>query len=273
MKKTLLQIVQSTLGAMDSDLVDTIGETVESEQIAVLAEEVYYELATYASIPQFERLAQLVGKSTRDQATVMELPENCTDIKDIRYQHTDANGKTCMVSIHYVTPEVFLNTQLALKVGDDNVDVNLMEDGIKIPYLTDRGPTCWTSFDEQELVFDAVDRAVQGDETLHNDASLVLAYIVPKFKMEDTYTPEIPPKMFSQYMNQIKEYSFNEQKQIAEPIRTRNAERQHHRNRHFTGIYDGSDKGRGNENQGFGRPSVGRGYSSRRGSSGLPIIR
>ena len=43
-KYTLLEIVQKTLSAMESDRVDTIDEVEESVQIAEMAQDVFYEI-------------------------------------------------------------------------------------------------------------------------------------------------------------------------------------------------------------------------------------
>lgn len=243
MRKTLLEIVQSTLGSMDSDAVNSIGDTIESEQIAITAQEQFYELATYQRVPQYEQLTQLIGLSDSDKATVMHLPKDATDIKDVRYKHTDSQGYTEFRDVHYVDKDQFLDSQLKLRVGDSTVGENVFDDNIRVPYRNDRGPTCWTSFDDYHLVFDAIDTVTQNDDTLHNDNSLVIAYIIPEFELRDDFTPDVPTKLFPQYMNMIKEINSYEQRQTPNPLRTRDAERQNHRNRHFASITDGSDEG------------------------------
>lgn len=252
MRKTLIEIVQSTLGSMDSDAVDDIDETIESEQIAITAQEQYLELATYQRVPQFENLTQLVGLSDNTKATMMKIPEGATDIKDVRYQHTDTQGRTFFKDVRFVDKETFLDAQLQLKVGDDYVGENILVGNVRIPYRSDRGPTCWTTFDDEHLVFDAIDTVYQKDDTLHNDSSMVLAYIIPEFELRNDFTPDLPVKMFPQYLNMIKEINTNEQRQIDSEPRTRRAERQGNRNRHFGSITDGSDEGFA------GRPDMGR---------------
>ena len=264
MRKTLLEIVQSTLGSMDSDAVDSIGDTIESEQVAITAQEQYLELATYQTIPQFEQLTQLVGMSDNTQATVMKLPEGATDIKDVRYKHTDIKGNTQFMDVCFLEKDEFLDMQLKLRISDPNVAENVFEGNIRVPYRNDRGPCYYTSFDDEHLVFDSIDTVVQLDDTLHNDNSLVIAYIIPEFELRDDFIPAVPDKLVPQYLNMIKEVNSYEQRQISNEVRTKRSERQGHRNRHFASITDGSDKGsskpsgsgrygrRGRDN-GFGR--------------------
>jgi len=262
-RKTLLEIVQSTLSSMDSDLVNHIGDTQESEQVALLAQEQFIELATYQRIPQFEQLTQLEGLSDITQATVMRIPECATDIADVRYRHVRNDGTEYMEPIRQLTKSDFLDEQLRL--NQNVMGTNVLSDNILVPYRTDRGPRCFTTFDDKYIVFDAIDK--EFDDTLHNDASMVLAYVIPEFLMEDDFIPPVPLKMLSQYMNMIKEVAHHEQKQYNNPFRTRDAERQGHRNRHFGGILDGLDQGEGSTRE---RPRQGRptyGYRYGRGRS------
>lgn len=242
-KKTLLEIVQSTLGSMDSDSVDSINDTVESEQVALTAQEQFFELATYQRVPQFEQLTQLVGLADTDQRTVMLIPDDTTDIKDVRYKHTNTDATTKFQEVHYVSKDEFLDTQLRLKVGEALIGENILDGNIRIPYRMDRGPSCWTTFDDEHLVFDSIDTVEQGDDTLTNDNSMVIAYIIPAFSLTDTFVPDVPVKLFPQYMNMIKEANSYEQRQINNEVRTRKSEKQGHRNRHFASIADGSDEG------------------------------
>ena len=47
MKMTLLDITQSILSAMDSDYANSIGDTVEAEQVATIVKETYYYNCSY----------------------------------------------------------------------------------------------------------------------------------------------------------------------------------------------------------------------------------
>lgn len=248
--KSLLTIVQSILSSMDSDAVQHIGDTAESEQVALLVEEQFNKIATYQRVPQFEQLTQLLGLSDSDRATVMKIPDRATDIADVRYRHTKSDGTEVFRTVEHVMKSNFLDAQLSMNT--ENIGVNILDGNIRVPYRTDRTPTCWTTFDDEHLVFDSIDQDV--DNTLHNDSSLVLAYIVPEFKLEDDFLIPLPDKMINQLLDNCKETAFYEQKQSNNPFRTRDAEREAHRNRHFGGITDGLDQG---ENQQRQRPNYG----------------
>jgi len=243
-KMTVLEMVQSTLGAMNSDAVLTIGETIESEQIALVVKETYYDIATDLDLPQWNKLSQLDGLGDTDKATVMVLPEAYTDIMSIRYKYTveNDNGRLAFsMPIPYTDPDIFLDRALALDTTEANVEVNILADNVQLPYYNDRRPSCWTTFDDNEIVFDAHDLGIE--TTMHNDHSLVLVRLVPEFVMMDDFIPDLPDKAYPAFLAQVKEVAFGEQKQINNDIQGRRGRRGKYRNRVQAGINDGLDQG------------------------------
>jgi hypothetical protein len=142
LKMTVLEMVQSTLGAMDSDAVDTLGETIESEQVALVCKEVYQQIAVHLNVPQFKKLTQLNGLSDLSRATVMRLPNEFTDIAEIRYRRKleDGSGRFRMDKIFYVEPDEFLERQLELDTTEAVVGENVLEGNVRVPYYNDRAP-------------------------------------------------------------------------------------------------------------------------------------
>ena len=267
-KLTVLEMVQSTLGAMNSDAVLTIGETIESEQIALVVREVYYDLATDLDLPQWNKLSQLNGLGDTTQATVMELPPTYTDILSIRYKHRlqgDNNRVVFSDPIEYVGADQFLSRQLRLDTAEANVGVNVMDGNVPVPYYNDRRPQCWTTFDDNRVVFDAHDLSL--GTTMHNDASMVLVRHVPEFEMTDDFIPDLPDKAYPMYLAMIKEVAFGEQKQVSNTIQERKGKRGKYRNRVQSGINDGLDQGQAVGHEDYSRPTYGR-HSRRYGIEG-----
>lgn len=256
LKKSLLQVVQSVLGAMESDAVDTIGETPESEQVVMIAQEVYEELATYQDIPQFQKVSQMLGSNSVSLATVMKIPADCTDIGIIRYKQFSDSGRVKMERIEYQDKNTFLDSQLCLDTSDTaKVGENVFPDNIRIPYYKDRNPCYWTSFDDETIVFDAVN--TNYENTLTNDNSLVISYVVPEFKLEDTFLIPLPDQLQSQYLAQVKEVAFSEQKNIPNQIQSEKSRRQRKRNWHHASSTDGLNNGnQGEPFTGFGRTPI-----------------
>ena len=259
-KMTVREIVQSVLSAMDSDAVNHIGDTIESEQIALTVKETYYEMATYQDIPQFQKLMQLEGLQDLNRRTMMKIPKDCTDIGEIRYLRKK-NGREIMEPVHFVEKTEFYDRQWAQDTSNANIGFNVLPDNIRIPYRTDKYPTCWTTFDNEYIVFDSIDRSES--DTLYNDASICMGYVVPEFRLEDDFVPDLPEKMFPQFLQQIKELAFFEKKQAANPLEREKRQRSEHRNRHLVHINDGLDNGQSKPKSYGRRSSRSYGRSSR----------
>ena len=256
---------------MDSDAVSTYNETIESEQIALTAQEQYMELATYQRVPQFEQLTKLITPGSTPTGSILNIPALATDVYDIRYRHIDSNDNTTYRAMKFLSKTDFLNQQLDLKVGEDNVEENTLSNGVKIPFRTDKSPEYYTTFDDETIVFDSIDSIAEGGNSIDGDNSLAIAYIIPEFELEDNFIPDLPIKLFPQYLDMIKEVNSYEQRQFGNEIRTKKAERQSNRNRHFASITDGSDQGEYTTAGGKGRNRY---YRGRRisSSTGLPRV-
>lgn len=239
-KMTVREIVQSVLSAMDSDAVNHIGDTIESEQIALIVKETYYEIATYQDVPQFQKLIQLEGLQDLNRRTMMKIPDNCLDIGDVKYLRLK-NGREIMEPVRFVEKGQFFEEMWNLDTSNPDVGVNTLPDNIRVPYRTDTYPTCWTTFDDEYITFNAID--ITQDDTLHNDASVCMGYMVPEFQMEDDFVPDLPEKMFPQFLQQVKELAFLEHKQSNNPLEREKRKRSEHRNRHLVHIHDGLDNG------------------------------
>ena len=59
MRMTLLEIVQDVLNDIDSDNVNSIRDTVESEQVAAIVKSCYFEMIGNRNWPHLKKLFQL----------------------------------------------------------------------------------------------------------------------------------------------------------------------------------------------------------------------
>ena len=59
MKRTLLEMVQSILSDMDSESVNSISDSVESEQIASVIQDTFFNLIAARDIPEHRQLNKL----------------------------------------------------------------------------------------------------------------------------------------------------------------------------------------------------------------------
>src|SRR5574341_1111413 len=90
MRYTLLEMVQLILSAMDSDEVNSISDTVESNQVALLLKSVFYDLATELRLPEHEALFELNASGDNAQPTLMTVPTEVVRVKTISYNNQAA---------------------------------------------------------------------------------------------------------------------------------------------------------------------------------------
>lgn len=194
-KMTLLEMTQNILSAMDSDAVNSISDTTESLQVAEAVVETYYELYSGLSSPSREGLIQLTPSSDPAQPNVMSIPGNVKDIKWIKYNN---------VFVEYMKPEdFFLNIP-----GERDYAVG--------PYMiySDRDPTFWTTFDNNEIVFDGFNNEV--DSSLQASKTLCWGQFDPVFELTDNaYPPYLNGDDFPGLLAEAKSVCFAYFKQVA----------------------------------------------------------
>lgn len=197
-KMTLLEMVQDILNDMDSDEVSSIDDTTESIQVAQIVKTAYFKLLTARDDWPFLRtLTSFNGLSDLDNPTKMEMPESLNKVYWVKY-----NKKP----VDYLDPEQFkhmLDTRTELA---DVVD----SDG----YIINADPRYWTTYDDNEVVFDGYDSDV--DSTLQESKSDVYAIVMPLWVHEDSAVPaKLPEKMFPTLLADAKGTAFLTLKQQA----------------------------------------------------------
>ena len=89
-QQTLLTMVQNILAALDSDEVNSINDTTESQQVANIIQNKYYDIVSRGSLPEDEDLFQLTPGGTT-LPTVMTLPAGTASIEWIKYFDSNPN--------------------------------------------------------------------------------------------------------------------------------------------------------------------------------------
>jgi hypothetical protein len=209
MRQSLLELVQTTLSLMDSDKVDSITETEESEQVCDIARDVYYELINRQDWPFLHGGVELVAGVDTTQPTKFTLADTVKRLTLVQYNTADDGEDPAYRELCYVEPEVFLRRN---SVGGDNS--LLVEDGQVRYYVTlDRQPTYYTSFQDGVLVADAVDQTIE--TTLQESKLSVLGYIIPEFAITDAFVPTLPDNLWPMYSAEVRRACFLYLKQTA----------------------------------------------------------
>jgi hypothetical protein len=146
----------------------------------------------------------------------MRLPETIIDLKWIKYDcKKPGETRNRFTKIIYKTPEQFLDITDQRLSTDSKITVVTDSTGIKINVYDDRAPSYFTSFDDDYLVFDAYNSAVES--SLQNSKTQCHGKRSVAFTLSDTFTPDLPVQMFTYLLNEAKSSAFITLKQMPNP--------------------------------------------------------
>lgn len=208
-RKTLLDMTQNILSAMDSDEVNSIGDTVESLQVAEVIRETYEYITVGIDIPGRSGIIQLDASGDTALPNHMTVPSDVERVEWVRY-----NGSL----IKYKTPLDFLEYVAGRGTGDEVEVIEMMN------IYNDRDPLFFTSFDDDTLVFDAYD-ATEGS-TLMQSKTLCWGQRSLAFEFEDDFIPALPLDMFPRLLAEAKAACFVNFKQVSNATEERRARNQ-----------------------------------------------
>ena len=212
-KMTLLEMTQDILSDMDSDEVNSINDSVESLQVAQIIKTTYYNIIDGKDYDFLYELFQLDASGTSSRPTHMKLPENIIDLKYIKYNcKTLTDTKDKYLKIKYLMPEDFMEVVDSRDSSKSNVTVVTDSTGISINVMNDKAPEYFTSFDDENLMFDSYDSQV--DTTLQNNKTQCHGKRSVAFTLSDSFTPDLPVQMFSYLLAEAKSTVFVTLKQM-----------------------------------------------------------
>jgi hypothetical protein len=217
--KTVLEYVKSALRSIGSDSVNSISDTPEAQDCANMLKDVYMDLMTTRDWPHLKEVYQLVASGDADKPTVMSLERPVQKIYyDTLYYDKQAAGATApdWDRVKFLEFKDFLDRQMRLSSQSDESNVQAVSTG-ELTYFVynDRAPEYYTSINDETLLFDAFDSAV--DSTLQNSKSQVVVYKEPEFSVQDSHIPDIPRKNESYLLAEFKSVVAVEIAQEANP--------------------------------------------------------
>lgn len=222
-KKTLLEITQIILSKMDSDEVNSIGDTTESLQVAQEIETTFYEILGNIDVPERQKLVSFESLVDPDNKPNYLKVKELVDNFEFLLYNIGTETAPDYRKMTFVKPADFLLYVTANTQGSATMVVTDPE-GAKFPIKTDEHPTYYTTFDDQHLVFDSYNAAV--DDTLQESKCIGVAQVIPEFVMEDDYTPELPAKLFPLLIAEASSMCFINHKQAPNSKEEQRARRQ-----------------------------------------------
>lgn len=195
MKQTLLQMVQDILSESDSDPVNSIADTEESEQAAVVIKNAYFDLIIQKRLPEHKELTQLTALGDSAKPNYLKFPSLVTDLITFKYdKRLLAGDAKNYEDVHWLEPDEFIERTVRRDSSSATVDTISDFSGVPILVANDKHPQYWTSFDDEYIVCDSYLSTL--DATLQ--ASKTLAYVrkYPAFTVSDSFTPDMDEELF-----------------------------------------------------------------------------
>lgn len=227
MKYTLLELTQNVLSSMDSDEVNSISDTVESQQVATIIKNVYFDIVYRADLPEHYSIVNLEASMDNTKPTLMYVPSDVAKIINIRYdKKKEVSDSALIEEVKYLPLQEFLNYGYQLDITEDFVgsfSLTRDTDTFTFYYQNDVAPTYYTTFDDLTIVFDAYNSSL--DTTLQKSKTTCIARKIIPFTMQDSFIPDLDVEQFPLLINEAKSLAWIELKQSQHPIAERNSRR------------------------------------------------
>lgn len=229
MKMSLLDMTQAILSALDSDEVNSINDTTESQQVALTIKMVYNDIISRANLPEHFDTFELNASGDPLKPTLMYRPTGVQSLLWVKYdKRQDGDTNSDFQKLMFMEPLDFIDLMQSYSTRPDadivSYDIVTSNDSSLTIYgLNNKAPDYYTSWDDYTLVFDSYDAEVDG--TLMKNKSIAYGEFEPTFTMSDDFIPDLDSRQFSLLFNEAKATCFAELKQTENARAERNAKR------------------------------------------------
>lgn len=214
MKLTLLEMVQDILNDMDADEVNDIDDTVESQQVAQVIKTCYFEIIGTRNWPHLKKLLQLEAIGDLTKPNYLKIPDTVKELEMIRYESQKiTDSKIYVKDIHFKHPDDFLRYVSMRDSSLSTITTVTDFSGVKLFIYNERAPEYWTTFDDEYIVFDSYDSAI--DDTLKTSKNSCIAYVNPTWERSNDAIPDLPIEAFPAFLEEAKSTAFLALKQMA----------------------------------------------------------
>ena len=224
---TLLEMTQNILSAMDAEEVSSIGDTIESQQVADEIKTTYYEnLSNFEVRSRFAPIQLDALADFTNHPNILKIPEGVDTIEWIKYNKGTVADPD-YYDVCYLSPEQFLETVQGrvTTTGTNLVTVTMMgDDAVPYQIINNAHPTYYTSFDDEYVVFDSYNASV--DSTIQNSKSFAWAEVYPTWSAVDTFIPDLHSKFFPLLLAEAKSACFINYKGVSNAKEEQRARRQ-----------------------------------------------
>ena len=225
MKQTLLEMVQDILNDLDSDEVNSISDTVEALQVAQILKTAFYEIIAGREWPHLNEMIRLNSVSDVTRKTVLAVPDTVREVKWLNYNKIRKDEtKDRWDSISYLFPDEFILQLNGRDSDKDNTETMTNLNGVPYIVKNDIQPQFWTSFDDENITFDAYDSEV--DTTLQSSKTQVFVSNTPSWTVSDSFVPDLPTEAFPLLVAEGKSIASLKLNQVADSKAEQQSKRQ-----------------------------------------------
>ena len=207
-RPTLLDLTQRILSAMDSDVVNHIGDTAEASQVADVIRETYLDIIDEYDLKAKHTVFQLNASGTTARPTDMSLPEGYHSIEWIKYDNRIDLATTTRnyVTLQRLEPDEFINLCNYRSSNDATVTVVVDPSGVEFLIKNNTNPSYYTSLDGRVFIFDSYDSSI--DSTLQSSKTQVYGQVTNDLTIADTTVIDLPQELYNLLRNQARETCF-----------------------------------------------------------------
>lgn len=212
---------------MSSDEVNSINDTSESTQIALICKTVFYDIASELDLPEHFSVYELQPSGDSSKPTIMFRPDTAHNLLWLKYNaRTEDDTSDVWKELTYLPINDFFNFIHNLRTTDDNVlGFNHVVNGdtITLYARTDVAPQFYSTFDDYTVIFDAYDSEV--DSTLQKTKTLAFGGKSEIFTMDDTFIAPFDEQTYALYYNECKALAWVELRETAHQSAERSSKR------------------------------------------------
>lgn len=214
-KRTLLELTQSVLSDISSDVINDIADTDEAEQVADIIRDTYWDIINEKT-HKWEHLRELMpleSSGNTSKPVYLQLPNEVYNVFFLKYNKRKATDTRDKYSdVEYCTPDQFLDRTNSRNETEDNIIQVIDFSGIELNIRNDQAPSYYTTFDDKWFVFDSYDVAVE--TTLQASKTQCYVAKIPTWTHTNEAVPDLPPKAFSLLLSEAKSTAWNSLKQL-----------------------------------------------------------
>lgn len=224
-KMTLIEIVTDIINDIDGDYIESINDTEESEQVAAIVRATYRSMMSNRNWPHTKRLLEITAASDSSKPVYMSIEDDLKELVLINYDMAkEGSDRKYYQEVKYIDNDDFLRLCNNRNNTASNVDVIVDDSGVELLILNDKNPEYYTSFNDEDIVFDSYDGDINA--TLVANKTQAVGYVIPSFELTDTHVPDLPDEAFAFLVEECKSKASLKLRQVADEKSEQEAGRQ-----------------------------------------------